>query len=182
MIIKKLIKPIFYIILIITTINLYSCNKNNKITFSTDINAAMAKISQNTNYNKYIDIIMKQPVTSPAPVKDEQGKTNSDNNYVSENLIFKNVTDKKIKFNVKIFLAKELITSIAYAPASFGLNKEITLAPGQSADIAAAIIMKKMELLTDEEKNIYDNYSEMVYVELKINNNFYSFIQKTDSN
>ena len=160
--------------------NLCGCNKDNTISFSTNINEVITKINQNPNYSKYIDVIMKKPVI--LPIKDNQGNQDPDNCHISENLIFKNITNEKIKFNCKIFLAKEFITSIAYAPTSFGLNQEITLEPGQSADIAGAIIMKKIESLAGKEKDIYDEYSGKVYVELKINNDFYSFIQMINSN
>lgn len=179
---KRLTNFVAYILLMLSITNLCSCNQVSDTSFSNNLDEAIAKIhkaDKNTDYNKYVDVTMKQPEIFP--VENKENNLDSDKCYVSENIIFKNITNKKIKFNCRIFLDKEFISSIAYSPTSFGPINEVTLEPNKSVDVAASVLMKKMESLTNKEKNIYDKHSGRLYVELKIDDKFYSFIQEADS-
>lgn len=179
---KKINRFAFFILLIITTMYFYSCNLGNgHITFSDNVIEVVKNMKDednNTDYEDYVKVAMKEPEI--LPVTNKQGNDDSENCYISQNLTFQNITSKKIKFNCRIFLTKDFLT-IAYAPTYFGFIKEITLEPGQYADASAAIIMKKIELLTNKEKEIYDKNSGKVFVELKINNNYYCFAQEVTS-
>lgn len=44
----------------------------------------------------------------------------------------------------------------------------IELGPQKELDMAAAIIMKRKDAMTEEEKNIFDKYSRVVYMEVTI--------------
>lgn len=170
------------ILIVLAVANLCGCSKANDSSFSKNVTEAMEKLDNygaDTDYNNYVTVTMKKPEIKP--IEDNKNSLDSDKCYVFERLIFKNITNKNIRFDCRIFLSKEFITSIAYAPTNFGPVKEITLEPNKSLGASAAVLMKKAEAFTKEEKSIYDKCSGRVCVELIIDGNHYNFIQEPNS-
>lgn len=116
------------------------------------------------DYNDYLEVTLKEPEI----VKDVTDGLEPGTNYVSENIIIKNKSKSPIKIFCRAYLPKEIIATIARAPITFDPVKIVELEPEKELDMAAAIIMKKTDNMTEEEKSIFYKYSRIVYVEVVI--------------
>lgn len=157
------------VLFMLSCVFLYGCNKGNShLEFCKTVDEVINKIENKKSevaYENFLDIILKEPEI----ISDISDGLEPNTNYVSENIIVKNISDSPIKISCKVYLAKEIINTIAYAPTTFDHVEVIELEPQKELDMAAAIIMKRVDVMTEEEKNIFDKYSRVVYMEVTIN-------------
>ena len=157
------------LLFMLSCVFLYGCNKENShLEFSETVDEVINKIENKKSevtYENFLDITLKEPEI----ISDISEGLEPDTNYVSENIIVKNISDSPIKISCKVYLPKEIINTIAYAPTTFENVDVIELEPQKELDMAAAIIMKKIDVMTKEEKSIFDKYSRVVYIEVTIN-------------
>lgn len=157
------------VLFILSCVFLYGCNKGNShLEFCKTVDEVINKIENKKSevaYENFLDITLKEPEI----ISDISEGLQPDTNYISENIIVKNISDYPIKISCKVYLPKEIINTIAYVPTTFEHGEVIELGPQKELDMAAAIIMKTIDAMTEEEKNIFDKYSRVVYIEVTIN-------------
>ncbi len=163
------------VLLVLSAIFLYGCNKeNSNLQFSETVDEVINKIEDGKSqisYEEYLEVSLKEPEI----IKNVSDGLEPGTNYVSENIIIKNINESPIRIRCKVYLPKEIINTIAYAPTTFEHGDMVELASQKELDIAAAIIMKKIDAMTDEEKKIFDKYSKVVYVEAIIDDKYCYF-------
>lgn len=121
-----------------------------------------------------IELSMKQPEiiynhTSTSQVED----LNFCNVIYSVRI--KNITSKPMDIFVQYLIPKELSDALGYSSTQFGSldNSLITLQPGKGYSADSGIIMKHFEKLSDKEMEIYNMYSQDLYVIILIDGKVY---------
>lgn len=168
----------FIILFTLNSVFLYGCNKKSlHLEYLETVDEVITKINNaesEINYEDYLNITLNEPEI----ISDVSDGLSPDTNYVSENIIIKNISKYPIKLKCKVYLPNEMINTIAYAPTTFEISNEIVLKPQKQLDMAAAIIMKKSSLMTTEELNIFNKYSRIVYIECIIDGKYFYIKQE----
>lgn len=111
------------VLFMLSCVFLYGCNKENShLEFSETVDEVINKIENKKSevaYENFLYITVKEPKI----ISDISDGLQPDTNYVSENIIVKNISDSPIKISYKVYLPKEIINSIVYAPTTLSTEK-----------------------------------------------------------
>lgn len=161
----KILVILFTVMIVIT-----GCQQCPKFSDKTkDIDSMLREKRSEIDYKDYVSIKMEP---SEILFNKTTEKQVVDNEYCS--IVYKvkveNIRNENIKINLKVLIPDELTSTIIYGDHSLGpRNKYIKLKPGEKIDIGFGTIMKHLDRLSKSQKELFENYKNILYIELLIN-------------
>ncbi len=173
MIRKIIIKILLFTVILIGV----GCQNNNVdiqyLENSDEVKKQIELGNSSNSYKKYVGIEMKETEIRLEHLM-EDGSKNENNSDLYYNVIFTNISQDDIYINLKLFIPEEINSKYILGDYTLGPKKEdVLLKPGEKINIKYGTITKKYSSLTESEKEEYNKFKDILYLELLINNTKY---------
>lgn len=171
---KKMIVLFIILLPIFLTLSCNNKNMNHKfLESSMEIQDKLKNNSYSTGYKDFLEVVIKPTDLLFNKTTVDQHK-DEDVSSIVYNVRFKNITQRNIKINLKLFIPNELGEKIIYGERTFGPKKSDTiLKPNEVIDIDFGTLMKHYDKLSEEEKELFEKYKDTIYFEVKIDDQVY---------
>ncbi|RKD31264.1 hypothetical protein [Thermohalobacter berrensis] len=134
-----------------------------------DIKFMLKEKKSEIDYENYVNVKMKPSKILFNKTTEEQVLDNKLCNIVYT-VIVENISSENIKINLKLFIPDELSSTIVYGATTLGpRKKDVILKPGERINIGMGTLIKHLNNLSEKEKELFDDYKDILYIELLIN-------------
>ncbi|WP_353097580.1 hypothetical protein [Tissierella praeacuta] len=157
------------LILIFSTLTVNYVNKRKELDSIMSVDEVKESVKLNLSefdYKDYVTIEMKESELLFNSTTPEKVVDNEFNNlrYVTR---IRNISKETIQLYFKFHIPPELTNSVIYGDVYFENN--IELKPQEAIRMGAGILMKHYDLLGNKEKELFEEFKDILYLELNIN-------------
>lgn len=165
---KEIVFLSIMLTLIFLSLTINYANKRKELSSIMNVNEVKESIELNLSefdYEDYVTIEMKESELLFNSTTPEKLVDNEFNNlrYVTR---IRNISKETIQLYFKFHIPPELTNSIIYGDVYFKNN--IELKPQEAIRMGAGILMKHYDLLGNKEKELFEEFKDILYLELNI--------------